>query len=145
MSLSATANPVAILPTSGAAGGRGFVRCHTPPRASLALSVHAGILGESFYARGVLEINEDRVRELATTVDGILTARRGLLPTVQREVDDAAQRRNDVERLVSLLRELRDTEKDQVALLLRPGFRGGSQLMEDESHVSTQEVPRRAA
>jgi hypothetical protein len=32
-----------------------------------------------------------------------------------------------------------------LAILDRPGSDGGSQSMEDESHGSTQEVPRRAA
>ncbi|WP_156171807.1 hypothetical protein [Demequina rhizosphaerae] len=63
-----------------------------------------------------MEINEDKVRGLATTVEGILTARRRLLPTVQREADEAADRRSDVERLVSLLRDLREMERDQAAL-----------------------------
>lgn len=53
---------------------------------------------------------------LVARVNSILTARQGLLPAVQREADDAVRRRRDVERLVALLEELREIEKDEEAL-----------------------------
>ena len=80
------------------------------------LSDLTGKLGRKFYAGGVLSINRDQLHVLVERVDSILAARRGLLPAVQREIDDAARRRGEVERLVSLLRELKEIEKDQNAL-----------------------------
>lgn len=49
-------------------------------------------------------------------VDGILATRRGLGPAVQREVDEAARRKGDVETLLALLADLKDIEKDRDAL-----------------------------
>jgi hypothetical protein len=63
-----------------------------------------------------VSINSEQLRALVERVDGILATRRGLLPTVQREVDGSARRKNDVERLLSLLAELKEIEKDQGAL-----------------------------
>lgn len=63
-----------------------------------------------------MSINSDQLRVAAERVDSILAARQGLLPAVQREVDDAVRRRSDVERLVALLQELKEIEKDQDAL-----------------------------
>lgn len=64
----------------------------------------------------VLSISRHQVGALAQQVDSILAARRGLLPAVQREIDDAVCRKSDVEHLVSLLRQLQGIEKDQDAL-----------------------------
>ncbi|AXT84670.1 hypothetical protein C6I20_05335 [Aeromicrobium sp. A1-2] len=63
-----------------------------------------------------MSINSEQLRGLVDRVDGILATRRSLLPAVQREVDDAARRKSDVERLLSLLAELKEIEKDQDAL-----------------------------
>ncbi len=38
-----------------------------------------------------------------------------------------------------------DSRREYVGLLKRPGFGGGSQLTEDKSHGSTEEVPGRVA
>lgn len=63
-----------------------------------------------------MSIDGDQLRVLVERVDSILAARRGLLPTVQRELGDAVRRRSEVERLVALLQELGEIEKDQDAL-----------------------------
>jgi len=63
-----------------------------------------------------LSTNSEQLRVLVERVDSILATRRGLLPAVQREVDDAARRKGDVEHLLSLLAELKQMETDQDAL-----------------------------
>lgn len=63
-----------------------------------------------------MSINSEQLAALVERVDSILATRRGLLPAVQREVEDAARRKGDVEHLLSLLAELKEIEKDQHAL-----------------------------
>lgn len=73
-------------------------------------------LASTFRAGGILSINNEQLRVLVERVDGILATRRGLLPAVQREAEDTARRKSDVEHLLSLLDELKDIEKDLDAL-----------------------------
>ena len=63
-----------------------------------------------------MSINSEQLRVLVERVDSILATRRGLLPAVQREVDDAARRKSDIEQLLTLLTELKQIETDQDAL-----------------------------
>lgn len=63
-----------------------------------------------------MSIKSEQLRVLVERADSILATRRGLLPAVQREVDDAARRKGDVEHLLSLRAELKQIETDQDAL-----------------------------
>ncbi len=63
-----------------------------------------------------MSTNSEQLRVLVERVDSILATRRGLLPAVQREVDNAGRRKSEIEHLLSLLAELKDIEKDRDAL-----------------------------
>ncbi len=75
----------------------------------------------------------------------IQTVRAGIAyqPKRTQSFDMRPEQRAAVETTAAYFRH--HTGSNTPKFLKRPGFRGGSQLMEDESHVSTQEVPRRAA
>lgn len=63
-----------------------------------------------------MSTRQDLASGLAERVDGILRTRKGLLPAVHRELAAAAQRRDQIEQLVTQLQELKKIEKDQDAL-----------------------------
>lgn len=82
--------------------------------------VPAGIAGsnnDGCTRRGILTISGDQLKTLIERVDNILTARKGLLPAVQREIDAASLRRSSIEQLASRLRKLKEIENDQEALI----------------------------
>lgn len=101
----------------------------------------AGLLGEA-----LAEASPDLMRSLLQSVsnallcadaDAVVGAEWGR-PTPGRTAQRNGYRHRDLDTRVG-------TIDVAIPKLNRPGSDGGSQSMEDESHVSTQEVRRRAA